>query len=90
MDALHYSQQEEKLCPSQRQGKIELIHEGKELPTENSTNQRPIKLNNADYKISKALALRIKTILPHRIHNNRTGLIKEEIISTTTCDTLMT
>ena len=84
MDFLHYSQQEGKLCPSQRQGTIGLIHKGKELPKENLINWRPISLTNADYKIiSKGLALRIKTILPHIIHNNQTGFVKGRNISTT-------
>ena len=44
---------------------------------ENLTNLLPISLTNADYRIiSKALALRIKKILPHIIHNNQTGLVK--------------
>ena len=84
MDSLHYSQQEGKLCPSQRQGTIGLIHKGKELPKENLTNWGPISLTSADYKIiSKALALRIKKILPHIIHNNQTGFVKGRNISTT-------
>ena len=84
MHSLDYSQQEGKLCPSQRQGTIGLIHKGKELPKENLTNWRPISLTNADYKIiSKALALRIKKILPHIMHDNQTGFVKGRNISTT-------
>ena len=84
MDSLHYSQQKGKLCPSQRQGTIRLILKGKELPRENVTNWRPISLTNADYKIiSKALALRIKKILPHIIHNNQAGFATGRNISTT-------
>ena len=84
MDSLHYSQQEKKLCPSQIQGTIGLIHKGKELPKENLTNWGPISLTNADNKtISKALALIIKKILPHIIHNNQRGFVKGRNISTT-------
>ena len=83
MDSLHYSQQEGKLCPSQRQGTIGLIHKGKELPKQNLPNWRPISLTNADYKIiSKGLALRMKKILPHNIHDNQTGFVKGRNIST--------
>ena len=90
MDSLHYSQQEGKLCSSQRQGTIGLIHKGKELPKENLTNWRPISLTNADYKIkSKALALRIKNILPYVIYNNQTGFVQTRNIYQQLSDKLM-
>ena len=65
---------------SQRRGVITLI------PKEDSnllelTNWRPITLLNVDYKIaSKALASRIKTVLPALIHSDQSGFMKDRFI----------
>ncbi|GFR76271.1 reverse transcriptase [Elysia marginata] len=83
MEAFRYSQEVSTLSPSQRQGTITLIHKGKELSRNLLTNWRPICLTNADYKIiSKALALRMKKVLPSIIHENQTGFIKGRNIAT--------
>ena len=83
MESLEYSHQIGRLSPTQRQGTISLIHKGKELPKEKLTNWRPISLTNTDYKIiSKALALRLKKVLPSIIHDNQKGFINGRNIST--------
>ena len=47
-------------------------------------NWRPISLVNVDAKIlSKVIALRLKNVLPHIIHHNQTGYIKDRFIAET-------
>ena len=47
-------------------------------------NWRPISLVNVDAKImSKAIATRIKNVLPNIIHHNQTGFIKDRYIGET-------
>ena len=77
MNSLHYSHTVGILSPTQRHGTISLIHKGKDLVKDKLTNWRPISLTNADYKIiSKALALRLKNVLPKIINPNQTGFVK--------------
>ena len=77
MNSLHYSHTVGILSPTQRQGTISLIHKGKDLVKDKVTNWRPISLTNADYKlISKALALRLKNVLPKIINQNQAGFVK--------------
>ena len=65
---------------SQRRGVITLI------PKEDSSllelsNWRPITLLNVDYKIaSKAIASRIKNVLPTLIHSDQSGFMKDRFI----------
>ena len=85
MNSLHYSRTVGILSPTQRRGTISLIHKGKDLVKDKITNWRPISLTNADYKIiSKALALRLKNVLPKFINQNQAELISEmdDIIET--------
>ena len=77
MNSLHYSHTVGILSPTQRQDTISLIHKGKDLVKDKLTNWRPISLTNADYKIiSKALALRLKNVLPKIINHNQAGFVK--------------
>ena len=77
MNSLHYSHTVGILSPTQRQGTISLIHKGKDLVKDKLTNWRPISLTNAHYKIiSKALALRLKNVLPKIINQNQAGFVK--------------
>ena len=47
-------------------------------------NWRPISLINVDAKMmSKVIASRIKNVLPHIIHHNQTGYIKDRFIGET-------
>ena len=48
-------------------------------------NWRPISLVNVDTKImTKAIASRIKSVLPDIIHPNQTGYVKDRFIGKTT------
>lgn len=70
----------ESLTPSQRTGVIRLLY--KRGDRENLANWRPISLLNTDYKImSRALANRLKDILPGIIHPNQTCCILKRTIS---------
>lgn len=47
-------------------------------------NWRPVSLVNVDAKIlSKVIASRLKNVLPHIIHHNQTGYIKDRFIGET-------
>ena len=77
MNSLHYSHTIGILSPTRRQCTISLIHKGKDVVKDKLTNWRPISLTNADYKIiSKALALRLKNVLPKIINQNQAGFVK--------------
>jgi len=63
------------LSITQKRGSITLIPEG-DVNLTNLKNWRPISLLNVDYKLlSKALAKRMKLLLPKLIHTNQTGFI---------------
>ena len=65
---------------SQRRGVITLIPKDDANLVELS-NWRPITLLNVDYKIaSKAIASRIKNVLPSLIHSDQSGFMKERFI----------
>ena len=68
---------------SQKQAVITLIEKkGKDCSF--LENWRPISLVNVDAKImSKAIATRIKNVLPNIIHHNQTGFIKDRYIGET-------
>ena len=77
MNSLHYSHTIGILSPTRRHGTISLIHKGKDLVKDKLTNWRPISLTNADYIIIlKALALRLKNVLPKIINPNQTCFVK--------------
>ena len=66
----------EELSTSQKQAVIKLI-EDKDRDKRFIKNWRPISLLNTDLKmISKALATRLKDILPHLISSNQTAYVK--------------
>ena len=71
------------MSQSQKQAFITLIEKkGKDRSL--IENWRPISLVNVDAKImSKVIALRIKNVLPHIIHHNQTGYIKDRFIGET-------
>ena len=71
----------EELSTSQIQVVIKLI-EKKDRDKRFIKNWRPISLLNPDLKmISRALATRLKDILPHLILSNRTACVKNRFIS---------
>ena len=68
------------LSVTQRRGIIKLIPK-KDTETNLIKNWRPITLLNCDYKIAaKAIANRIKNVLPNMINNDQTGFIKGRFI----------
>ena len=73
----------EEMSNSQRQAVITLIEKkGKDRTF--IENWRPISLVNVDAKIiSKVIATRIKNILPHIIHCNQSGYVKDRYIGET-------
>ena len=79
-NSINYSYQNGKLTELQTQSIITLIPKpGKD----NSflENWRPISLLNVDYKIAtKAIANRVKKVLPKLIHNSQTGFMKGRYI----------
>ena len=72
-----------KKVKSQKQAVITLI-EKKGKDRSFLENWRSISLVNVDAKImSKAIATRIKNVLPNIIHHNQTGFIKDRYIGET-------
>ena len=68
------------LSISQRRGLITLIPK-KNKPQQFLKNWRPISLLNCDYKIAaKAVAMRMKRVLPDIISNDQTGFLKGRLI----------
>ena len=79
--ALNFSFEIEQLPISQRHGIIKLIPK-KDTDPNLIKNWRPLTLLNCDYKIaSKAIANRIKTVLPELISDYQSGFIKNRCIS---------
>ena len=75
------SYQDGLLSTSQRQAVITLIEKkGKDRTL--IKNWRPISLLNIDYKIAtKALTMRLTTVLPNIIHSNQSGYVKNRNIT---------
>jgi len=82
-DCVNASFEKEELSNSQEQAVISLIEKkGKDRTL--LENWRPISLVNVDAKIiSKAIANRIKKVLPNIVHHNQTGYIKDRFIGET-------
>ena len=79
--ALNFSFEIGQLPISQRRGIIKLIPK-KDADPNLIKNWRPLTLLNCDYKIvSKAIANRIKTVLPELISDDQSGFIKNRCIS---------
>ena len=79
--ALNFSFEIGQLPTSQRRGIIKLIPK-KDADPNLIKNWRPLTLLNCDYKIaSKAIANRIKTVLPELISDDQSGFIKNRCIS---------
>ena len=80
INALNYAHKTGTLLVSQRHGIIKLIPK-KDADLSLIKNWRPITLLNYDYKIAtKAIANRIKYILPELISDDQTGFIKNRFI----------
>ena len=80
VNALNHSFETGMLSISQRRGIVKLIPK-KDADLKLIKNWRPITLLNCDYKIAtKAIASRIKTLLPNLISDDQTGFIKDRFI----------
>ena len=78
--ALNYAYDKGTLSVSQRRGIIKLIPK-KDADPHFIRNWRPITLLNCDYKIAtKAIANRIKRVIPKLINNDQTGFLKGRFI----------
>ena len=80
ISALNYSYDEGSLSITQRRGIIKLIPK-KDAEPHLIKNWRPLTLLNCDYKIAaKAIANRIKSVIPKLINNDQTGFLKGRFI----------
>ena len=80
INSLNYSYKTGKLSISQRRGVIKLIPK-RDAELNAIKNWRPLTLLNCDYKIAtKAIASRIKTVIPKLISDDQTGFIKGRFI----------
>ena len=80
INSINYSYQCDKLTVLQNQGIISLIPKSEKDITF-LENWRPISLLNVDYKIAtKAIANRLKRVLPNIINNSQTGFLKGRYI----------
>ena len=78
--ALNYSFESGSLSITQRRGAIKLIPK-KDAELHYIKNWRPITLLNTDYKIAaKAIANRVKSVLPRLINYDQTGFMKGRFI----------
>ena len=80
INSFNYSYEIGKLSISQRRGIIKLIPK-KDANLNSIKNWRPLTFLNCDYKIAtKAIASRIKMVLPKLVSNDQTGFIKDRFI----------
>lgn len=78
--SLNYAYKAGKLSVSQRRGVIKLIPK-KDTNPHLIKNWRPLTLLNCNYKIAtKAIANRIKSVIPQLINNDQTGFLKGRFI----------
>jgi len=81
VDSLNCSYDRGELSNSQKQAVITLL-EKKDKDKRKISNWRPISLINVDAKIgSKAIALRLQSVLPNVIHHNQHAYVKGRTIS---------
>ena len=79
INAINTAYKTGKLSISQRRGIIKLMPKKNSIPFY-LKNWRPITLLSCDYKVAtKAIANRLKAVLPHIIENDQTGFFKRTI-----------
>ena len=80
LNALNYAYHKGQLSVSQKRGVIKVIPK-KDAEPYYVKNWRPITLLNCDYKIAaKAIANRLKNVIPKIINNDQTGFLKGRFI----------
>ena len=80
VNAINKAYREGILSITQRRGIISLLPKGTKSPLL-LKNWRPITLLNCDYKFAaKAIAFRVKNVLPKIINNDHTGFLKNKFI----------
>ena len=80
LNALNYAYHKGQLSVSQKRGVIKLIPK-KDTEPYHVKNWRPITLLNCDYKIAaKAIANRLRNVIPKIINNDQTGFLKGRFI----------
>ena len=80
VNAINKAYREGILSITQRRGIISLLPKGRKSQLL-LKNWRPITLLNCDYKIAaKAIAFRVKNLLPKIINNDQTGFLKNRFI----------
>lgn len=80
LNSFHYAYLRGQFSVSQKRGIIKLIPK-KDTELYFVKNWRPISLLNCDYKIAaKAIAIRLKRVLPKLIDNDQTGFLKGRFI----------
>ena len=78
--SINHAYQKEQFSVTQRRGIIKLIPK-KDTEPYVIKNWRPITLLNCDYKIAaKALANRLKKVLPKLVNSDQTGVMKDRFI----------
>ncbi len=76
-DSFNHSISLGRLATSQTLGVTSLLHKGKDLSRSKLSNWRPITVTNTDYKIiAKAVAERLKLVLPSIISDTQYGFMK--------------
>ena len=79
-DSYKYSFEHGMLTCDQRRGILNLIPKGNK-DIRFLSNWRPVSILNTDYKIlTKALAIRLQSVLPSLIHSDQVGYLKERFI----------
>ena len=80
VNSINYAYQVRQFSVSQRRGIIKVIPK-KDAESCLVKNWRPITLLNTDYKIAaKAIANRLKIVIPKIVNNDQTGFIKGRFI----------
>ena len=80
INSFNYSYETGKISISQRKGIIKLIPK-KDANLNSIKNLRPLTLLNCDYKVAaKAIASRIKMVLPKLVSDDQTGFIRNRFI----------
>ena len=80
LNSLNYAYQKGQLSVSQKRGVIKLIPK-KDAEPYYVKNWRPVTLLNYDYKIAaKAIANRLRNVIPNIINNDKTGFLKGRFI----------